>query len=608
MSKIVLTEEHFNDILSFLKPLPSIPIDVANSVVENHRRRYIKQLMGSSIYPSQIPELKAILEKQFYKAQIEPGKSIGALSSTSIGEKNTQSTLSSFHQAGQLKVQLLSGVPRLEEILNVTKDIKTPSMDICFDLSPEVLGDLSRVKIIAQEILEYREIIDLLKDYDLVENREVSEEDEIWYLMYKTFYNAEFEQCSWSIRLLFDVDKLYLYRKSLSSIADSIHAEYADAHCVVSPNNIGIIDVYVNTDSIGDIDKIIAIIKDTRKKRKGKKSREEEDDEEDSQESINLLITEENKEYYFMRDLVIPSILFLHISGVPGIVKCFYEKIDEKWLVKTKGSNLKEVLKLPCIIMHKGSSQWGKLCTTSNHLWDIFETFGIEATRQFIHAELNTLVNVASRHLGLLIDSMTYSGKPMPASRYGIDVKRSGVLALISFEQPFDNFFKAAMTSEQEDTKGVSSCIIAGKVPPTGSGIVNLVDTEGQEISTSRMMYDFSRKMSLENEIKPQKRPAESCVRQTDFSAPATSFNTKRSIFNSISRPSMYVPNLKTPSNSEPEEGVTRIIIKKADKFVNKELNNLNPVSSRVFRQQGNVVEKTPIKSSKDEAQFDEGY
>jgi hypothetical protein len=52
---------------------------------------------------------------------IQPGTSIGALAAQSIGEPCTQMTLQTFHSAGTGSVNITLGVPRINEILNVSK-------------------------------------------------------------------------------------------------------------------------------------------------------------------------------------------------------------------------------------------------------------------------------------------------------------------------------------------------------------------------------------------------------------------------------------------------------------------------------------------------------
>lgn len=55
-----------------------------------------------------------------------PGTSVGPIASQSIGEPATQMTLKTFHFAGVASMNVTLGVPRIKEILNAAKVIKTP--------------------------------------------------------------------------------------------------------------------------------------------------------------------------------------------------------------------------------------------------------------------------------------------------------------------------------------------------------------------------------------------------------------------------------------------------------------------------------------------------
>ena len=50
-----------------------------------------------------------------------PGESIGTVAAQSIGEPTTQMTLNTFHFAGVSAKNVTLGVPRLTEIINISK-------------------------------------------------------------------------------------------------------------------------------------------------------------------------------------------------------------------------------------------------------------------------------------------------------------------------------------------------------------------------------------------------------------------------------------------------------------------------------------------------------
>jgi hypothetical protein len=88
-----LTPKEIENILDFIKPNKSIPRDASNAIVKNMKQRFRSQLVGQKIYPAIIPQLKALLEKNYKESLIQAGESVGIIAAQSIGEKNTQSSV-----------------------------------------------------------------------------------------------------------------------------------------------------------------------------------------------------------------------------------------------------------------------------------------------------------------------------------------------------------------------------------------------------------------------------------------------------------------------------------------------------------------------------------
>ncbi|KAI7750930.1 hypothetical protein M8C21_003095 [Ambrosia artemisiifolia] len=70
------------------------------------------------------------IESRFLQSLVAPGEMIGCVAAQSIGEPATQMTLNTFHYAGVSAKNVTLGVPRLREIINVAKKIKTPSLSV----------------------------------------------------------------------------------------------------------------------------------------------------------------------------------------------------------------------------------------------------------------------------------------------------------------------------------------------------------------------------------------------------------------------------------------------------------------------------------------------
>ena len=68
--------------------------------------------------------------REYKKSKVEAGESVGLVSAESIGEPGTQMTLNTFHFAGVAEMNVTVGLPRIIEILDGRKNIKTPMMEI----------------------------------------------------------------------------------------------------------------------------------------------------------------------------------------------------------------------------------------------------------------------------------------------------------------------------------------------------------------------------------------------------------------------------------------------------------------------------------------------
>ena len=68
--------------------------------------------------------------EEYSNARIQAGESVGLVSAESIGEPGTQMTLNTFHFAGVAEMNVTVGLPRIIEILDGRKKIKTPMMEI----------------------------------------------------------------------------------------------------------------------------------------------------------------------------------------------------------------------------------------------------------------------------------------------------------------------------------------------------------------------------------------------------------------------------------------------------------------------------------------------
>ena len=249
---------------------------------------------------------------------------------------------------------------------------------------------------------------------------------------------------------------MFEYKITEKDIVDKLEGEYADIFCVYSPLGDCRLDVFVDTSDI------FCKLQDNQ--------------------CIGY-ITEENAIDIYMEDIVQPNLEKILVCGVKGINETCYVNEKKEWIVETN-SDISDVNKnnIFCKMMSLPIVDSNR--TVSNNMWEIYQTFGVEAVKQFLIEEYMSIMDgINICHAKLLVDRMTFSGVISSISRYTLKNDDSGPMAKASFEESLDNFLNAAANCEVESTQGVSASIICGKRSNTGTGIMGLkLDLEKQII------------------------------------------------------------------------------------------------------------------------------
>jgi DNA-directed RNA polymerase subunit A" len=147
-----MKKEHEDLITSYSKKLPQLLIEE------------IKETVSSTI--SKV-DLTAIMEEvvaAYNRARVHAGECVGLVSAESIGEPGTQMTLNTFHLAGVAEVQVTTGLPRIIEIFDSRKLIKTPMMEIY--LKKPKNTSITAVKKFASQVKETM-FEELVSEYSL---------------------------------------------------------------------------------------------------------------------------------------------------------------------------------------------------------------------------------------------------------------------------------------------------------------------------------------------------------------------------------------------------------------------------------------------------------
>lgn len=453
---ITLKRDEIKDIISVIPCIKTIPNKIAVSAQTNIRNDLEQQLKGCKIHKSQIPKLKKEILHQYYKSQIAYGEGVGIITAQSIGERQTQMTLNTFHSAGNSVATVVTGVPRFSELINTTKKQKCDSMTMVLKNSYSFIEDIrndigsSLVSLQLNELIQTYEMYEYKNEkcrlITINPNLTLSFYDTLmieWINLYKLIYSFSFNSHPYFMILKIDKQKMHQYHISLESICEKINKIYKDIVTIPSPYAECSIAVFIHLDEFEKDDREILYVNTT------------------------------NKYAFYMEDIILHNLNNLIICGIPNIQSMYIQSLNkkDKWMVETLGSNFIEALKHPL---------FDPLQTICNNMWEIYRVLGLEAARQFLIEEFNKVVSsdgtyINIRHILIMVDMMTYSGTLTSISRYGMDRNEVGPLAKATFEECMENFIKAGIYGENESTYGVSASIMCGKIIQSGTGMVNLL-------------------------------------------------------------------------------------------------------------------------------------
>ena len=411
-----------------------------------------------------------IIKLNYKRALINPGEMVGMIAAQSIGEPTTQLTLNTFHFAGVAsKSNVTRGVPRIEEILSLTSELKNPSLTIY--LKPEEQGDKEKASSIMY-ILEHTKFEELVKKceicFDPDDLNSLIEEDNLFIKQYKEYENL-IESCigntnnsnvnssKWIIRLEIDPEVMLEKNITMDDIDFSLTSVYGEEiNCVYSDFN--------DCKLIFRI-RLTNIIKNQVKKNAVKSL--------DQSDQIFIL---KNFQDQLLSNIVIRGIKKINKVNLRKIKNTLVEenssfKKTEFWVLDTIGTNLLEALSLDCIDQTR---------TISNDIMEVYNVLGIEAARETIYNELADVIEFDGtylnfHHMCLLCDRMTYNAKLVSIFRHGINNDNIGPIAKASFEETPEMFLKAARHSELDIMTGVSANIMCGQEGFVGTNVFQVI-------------------------------------------------------------------------------------------------------------------------------------
>jgi len=426
---------------------------------------------------------------RYKQAIVHPGEMVGVIAGQSIGEPTTQLTLNTFHLAGvSSKSNVTRGVPRIEEILRLTKNPKHPSLTVHLKQIDEAEQDKATKYA---NMLQHTKLVDVIKSvqicFDPNDKTTTVIDDRI---LMEQFYEFEdmMEDCleseldtnvqksKWIIRLELDADSLL--DKNITM--DDIHFAITNSH----GNDISCVYSDYNANNLVFRIRLNSSIFNKSKKQKG---------------IADTL--DQSDEIYMLRNFQEALLNNIVLRGINGIDNVNPRKLKNNvsrdegkyvakdvWVLDTTGSNLMEILAMDFIDANR---------TYSNDIKEIFDVLGIEAARQIIYNEFFEVMEFSGvyinyHHLSLLCDRMTSTKGMVSIFRSGILNDDIGPLSKATFEVHTEVLLDASRHADFDHMRGVSANVMMGQMGVFGTGCFQLVldmekmrDLEDQPVDTT---------------------------------------------------------------------------------------------------------------------------
>jgi DNA-directed RNA polymerase beta' subunit len=377
-----------------------------------------------------------------------------------------------FHLSGVAsKSNVTRGVPRIEEILRLTKNPKNPSLTVYMKPVDELDKDRAAQY---SKMLEHTKLVDIVKSvqicFDPSDRNTGIVDDKILMEQYYEFEEM-MEECTetaldtntpksrWIIRM--EMDAVALLDKNITM--DDVHFAISNGHgadisCIYSDYNSGNLVFRIRLNSS---------VFNKSKKQKGIPD-----------------TLDQSDEIYMLRNFQETLLNNIVLRGVEGIRNVTPRKLQNNvmkeegkfvqkdiWILDTTGTNLMEIMALDFIDGYR---------TFSNDIKEIFDVLGIEAARQIIYNEFFDVMEFSDvyinyHHLSLLCDRMTSTKDMVSIFRSGILNDDIGPISKATFEVHTEVLLDASRHAEVDYVRGVSANVMLGQHSLIGTNSFGIV-------------------------------------------------------------------------------------------------------------------------------------
>ena len=416
-------------------------------------------------------QIKDLIINKWERSRAQPGEMVGALSAESVGEGNTQGTLNTFHFSGIASKNVTLGVPRLKELLDVSKNIKIPSLTIFLKNMYNVNEEMVTAFACSLERTCLEDAVirsDVILDSDFFHSK-YPEDQEMLDISRPFYSHLDFSRqfiSSYVIRIKLHKHLLITRHYSIIHVMDAIQSFVGDkAYVWFNPPEH---ENWIIRIRLADIKTSVEKLDDGRRKQTDR--------------ALS----------YALQNTLVKNVI---IGGLKNIEKATARQLNvtkiqsdkitkhKEWVIDTEGSGFGSIGILPSV-------DWRR--TYSNDVSEILAVLGLEAAAHVLFSELKSVLSfngstINDRHIMMIVNTMTYRGTLMSFNRFGFNRQHdTSVLGRSSFEEPMEILIEGGIFGQHDALEGVSERIMVGRRADIGTNAF------GRKVAPD--MFQFNKK------------------------------------------------------------------------------------------------------------------
>ena len=425
---------------------------------------------------TQLDSISKQIISSFNRSVVEPGEMVGILGAQSLGEPVTQMVLNSFHNTGIGGLGGANlGVPRMQEVFSLSKNMKAPFMMVYLDKTHrenKAYANKIASYIKFTTIQDLRTNIEIYYDPKPYSKDGFMEKDNVFNIFYafqqsKSCCLNKVDGLPWLMRIEFDKEKMMNKEVSLLDIKSRFCVEWEKRFQDVKSlkrekrqilEKITQLAVLTNTDN--DVIPTMHIRFDMTNFNSATLI-----------DFMDMFVDEfKLKGMADIEDIAGGNSTEERMISFDNDEGTFDNKKNE-YIIYTKGINMTAIRDIIGVDLTR---------TYCNDIITTFEMFGIEAARNLIIKEITSVFAangsaVNHQHISIFGDLMSNVGSLTSIDRHGLNKLDTDPLARASFEKTVEQLITAAVFNEVDHMKSVSSRIMAGLCIKGGTGLCNLI-------------------------------------------------------------------------------------------------------------------------------------